>query len=112
LFNVTFISFIQSVLLFALAAPTYGIMLASQRETEATLADFAFTAVQLGLVTVEWFSDQQQWSELFFHLFRITDFPFSETDHTSQRINTPRSDIKRLLKSRPVSLGTSWIEGS
>ncbi|KAI0002818.1 DUF1295-domain-containing protein [Xylariaceae sp. FL0662B] len=60
-FNVTFISFYQSVLLFFLAAPTYIILLASQFEKEATTADFAFTAIELGLILSEWFSDQQQW---------------------------------------------------
>ncbi|ORY70160.1 uncharacterized protein BCR38DRAFT_333997 [Pseudomassariella vexata] len=61
LFNVTFISFIQSVLLLLLATPTYAIMLAAQHEKDITAADLAFMAVQLGLVLIEWFSDQQQW---------------------------------------------------
>ncbi|KAI5926575.1 hypothetical protein F4810DRAFT_545012 [Camillea tinctor] len=60
-FNVTFISFIQSILLFLLAAPTYVILLASEFEQGITTADLAFTAIQLGLVLSEWFSDQQQW---------------------------------------------------
>ncbi|KAI1074335.1 DUF1295-domain-containing protein [Whalleya microplaca] len=61
-FNATFISFIQSVLLYLLAAPTYIILLASNFEKEVTTADFAFTAIELGLVLSEWFSDQQQWN--------------------------------------------------
>ncbi|KAI1500687.1 hypothetical protein F5X99DRAFT_228570 [Biscogniauxia marginata] len=60
-FNVTFISFIQSILLFLLAAPTYVILLASKFEPSITTADIAFTAIQLGLIISEWFSDQQQW---------------------------------------------------
>lgn len=64
LLNVTFISFIQSVLLFLIAAPTYAILLASQHEQQITLADLAFTAVQLGLVASEFVSDQQQWGKL------------------------------------------------
>ncbi|KAH8673635.1 hypothetical protein BX600DRAFT_455838 [Xylariales sp. PMI_506] len=59
--NVTFISFIQSVLLYFLAAPTYTILLASQIEQNVTPIDIAFTTVQLALVLIEWFSDQQQW---------------------------------------------------
>ncbi|KAI1854813.1 hypothetical protein JX265_002452 [Neoarthrinium moseri] len=59
--NVTFISFIQSVLLFLIAAPTYAVLLASQHEQQITTADIAFTTIQLALVVTEWFSDQQQW---------------------------------------------------
>ncbi|KXJ97618.1 hypothetical protein Micbo1qcDRAFT_143168 [Microdochium bolleyi] len=61
LFNVTFISFIQSVLLFALAAPTYIVMLSSIVDPKPTAGDVAFLAVQVALVVSEWFSDQQQW---------------------------------------------------
>ncbi|KAI1402225.1 DUF1295-domain-containing protein [Hypoxylon fuscum] len=61
IFNVTFISFIQSILLFALAAPTYIVLLTSNFEQEITAADIGFAAIQLGLVVSEWFSDQQQW---------------------------------------------------
>ncbi|KAK8055467.1 Protein of unknown function (DUF1295) [Apiospora rasikravindrae] len=61
IFNVTFISFIQSVLLFMLAAPTYVILLTTQHEPDLTTADVVFTSVQLLLVLSEWFSDQQQW---------------------------------------------------
>ncbi|KAH6654347.1 hypothetical protein BKA67DRAFT_535673 [Truncatella angustata] len=59
--NLTFISFMQSVLLFLLASPTYAIMLASQNEKDISVADLVFTAIELGLVASEWFSDQQQW---------------------------------------------------
>ncbi|KAI0024750.1 DUF1295-domain-containing protein [Xylariomycetidae sp. FL0641] len=62
IFNVTFISFIQSILLFLLAAPTYIILLTSRFEQTVTAADLVFTGVQLALVTSEWFSDQQQWN--------------------------------------------------
>lgn len=62
LLNITFISFIQSVLLFLLSAPTYAILLASQYEKEVSGADVMFTAIQLGLVLTEWFSDGQQWN--------------------------------------------------
>ncbi|KAI6091866.1 DUF1295-domain-containing protein [Hypoxylon rubiginosum] len=61
IFNVTFISFIQSILLFLLAAPTYIILLSSNFERDVTAADICFTVVQLSLISSEWFSDQQQW---------------------------------------------------
>jgi steroid 5-alpha reductase family enzyme len=67
--NITFISFIQSVLLFLLAAPTYALLLASQHEKEISAVDIMFTATQLGLVLTEWFSDQQQWGLSRLHLW-------------------------------------------
>lgn len=60
-FNVTFISFIQSILLSLLAAPTYVILLTTQFEPEVTTADLAYFAIELLLILSEWFSDQQQW---------------------------------------------------
>ncbi|KAI1458332.1 DUF1295-domain-containing protein [Annulohypoxylon moriforme] len=61
LLNITFISFIQSILLFLLAAPTYVILMTSNFEREITATDLCFTAAELGLILSEWFSDQQQW---------------------------------------------------
>jgi steroid 5-alpha reductase family enzyme len=60
--NWTFISFMQSILLFLIAAPAYGLLLATQFEPELSSADLAFTAVELGLILTEWFADQQQWN--------------------------------------------------
>ncbi|KAK4668654.1 uncharacterized protein QC764_709270 [Podospora pseudoanserina] len=60
-FNWTFISFIQSILLFALAAPAYPILLASQFEPNLTSSDIAYTSVELLLILTEWIADQQQW---------------------------------------------------
>ncbi|CAN8097254.1 unnamed protein product [Discula destructiva] len=59
--NMTFISFMQSVILFLFAAPVYPIMLSAQFRPEVGASDLAFLAWQLGLVASEWFSDQQQW---------------------------------------------------
>jgi steroid 5-alpha reductase family enzyme len=59
--NWTFISFIQSMLLFALAAPTYVLLLATQFEPNVTNADLAYVAIELGLVATEFIADQQQW---------------------------------------------------
>ncbi|RYP83222.1 hypothetical protein DL769_001418 [Monosporascus sp. CRB-8-3] len=61
IFNITFISFIQSILLSLLAAPTYVILLTTQFEPEITTADLAYFAIELLLILSEWFSDQQQW---------------------------------------------------
>jgi steroid 5-alpha reductase family enzyme len=62
--NWTFISFMQSILLFLIAAPAYTLLLATQFEPELSSADLAFTAIELGLILTEWFADQQQWSQL------------------------------------------------
>jgi steroid 5-alpha reductase family enzyme len=60
-FNWTFISFIQSILLFMIAAPVYTILLASTIDPDVTSADIAAAAVQLGLVLTEYIADEQQW---------------------------------------------------
>lgn len=60
--NVVFISFIQSILLFLLAAPAYPILLSTQFRPEVGLSDVTFVVLELGLVIIEWFADQQQWS--------------------------------------------------
>lgn len=59
--NWTFISFIQSILLFTLAAPVYVILLSTQFESRISTSDIAYVAVELGLIIVEIFADQQQW---------------------------------------------------
>jgi steroid 5-alpha reductase family enzyme len=63
-FNWTFISFIQSILLFLIAAPVYTVLLASTIEPKLTSADLAYLAVELGLVLTEYIADEQQWSKL------------------------------------------------
>ncbi|PHH89099.1 hypothetical protein CDD83_6642 [Cordyceps sp. RAO-2017] len=63
LFNVTFISFIQSVLLFSFScAPAYVILLSTRFDPQVTAADVAYFTVQMLLVLSEWFSDGQQWT--------------------------------------------------
>lgn len=59
--NLVFISFMQSVLLFSIAAPAYPMLLAIQFEPQASTADYVYLSVQLGFVALEWFADQQQW---------------------------------------------------
>lgn len=81
LFNVTFISTIQSVsphllaprctpltepqvLLFAVATPTYILLLSSYLSGQGmAMADIVFSRLLIVLVVIEWFADQQQWSE-------------------------------------------------
>lgn len=63
IFNITFVSSIQSVLLFAFScAPTYAILLSTKFHDSITTADMAYFAVEVGLVVSEWFSDGQMWS--------------------------------------------------
>ncbi|MCJ1366570.1 hypothetical protein MMC16_005699 [Acarospora aff. strigata] len=62
-FNVVFISLIQSLLLFSVATPTYIILLASRlRGNDFTTADLIFSRVLVGLVLLAFFADQQQWN--------------------------------------------------
>lgn len=61
-FNVVFISTIQSLLLFAITTPTYVILLAARSGETLSTADTIFVRVLMGLVLFEFFADQQQWS--------------------------------------------------
>ncbi|KFH48903.1 hypothetical protein ACRE_001190 [Hapsidospora chrysogenum ATCC 11550] len=61
IFNVTFISFIQSILLFSFSCvPAYAILLSSQFDQDVTTGDKAFFALEVALVVSEWFSDDYQ----------------------------------------------------
>ncbi|KAL2213228.1 DUF1295-domain-containing protein [Sarocladium strictum] len=63
IFNVTFISFIQSVLLFAFASlPTYTILVTTQHEPKINPADIFYFVILVALVLSEWISDGQQWN--------------------------------------------------
>lgn len=65
MFNITFISFFQSVLLFLFSSlPTYTILVASQHEPNITVADIFYFCVQIVLVFSEWISDGQQWRKM------------------------------------------------
>lgn len=63
LFNIVFISLFQSLLLFAITAPTYNFLLLSQvKDTQAfALPDLIFSRVAFSLIIIEYFADQQQW---------------------------------------------------
>jgi steroid 5-alpha reductase family enzyme len=62
-FNWTFISFIQSILLFLLAAPAYILLLATKFEPDLSSADVAYVAIELGLILTEYLADEQQWGK-------------------------------------------------
>lgn len=64
IFNWTFISFIQSILLFLIAAPVYNILLASTIEPKLTGTDILSVATELGLILTEYLADEQQWGKL------------------------------------------------
>ena len=61
--NWTFISFIQSVLLYMFASPVYVLLLATQFEPELSTGDIGFTVMELGLILVEFIADHQQWGK-------------------------------------------------
>jgi steroid 5-alpha reductase family enzyme len=62
LFNVTFISLAQNLLLVAITFPTYVLLLASRLlKPEMTTSDIIFSRAMAGVVLVEFFADQQQW---------------------------------------------------
>lgn len=64
LFNVLFISFYQNILLYAIATPTYIILLVSSiGHATMTTADLVFARGLMGLILIEFFADQQQWSK-------------------------------------------------
>jgi hypothetical protein len=64
IFNVTFISFFQSALLFLFSGvPAYAILLSTKFEPEITTADRFYFLVEVSLVVSEWFSDGQMWGK-------------------------------------------------
>lgn len=67
LFNVTFISFGQSLLLASITTPTYILLLVSRLATHSSrvsslsLADIVAATVMLSAVSISFIADQQQW---------------------------------------------------
>lgn len=86
--NVTFISFQQSVILYALAVPAYPILLSTQFRPEVNASDLAFTAFELGLVVTEYIADQQQWGEFVFSRMNL------ELERTWPHDADPRADFQ------------------
>lgn len=62
--SITFISFMQSVILFLFAGPAYPILLSTQFRPDVDASDLAFVTLELVLVFTEWVADQQQWGKL------------------------------------------------
>lgn len=62
-FNVLFISLAQSILLVLISTPTYVMLLAARFGETMQTSDIIFARVLMGLVLVEFFADQQQWSK-------------------------------------------------
>ncbi|KAF4121178.1 Protein of unknown function (DUF1295) [Geosmithia morbida] len=63
IFNLAFISSIQTVLLFSISCiPAYAILLSTQFDEAITTADLSYFAIELVLVLSEWFSDGQMWN--------------------------------------------------
>jgi hypothetical protein len=66
LFDLLFIAFTQSFLLFLFSsAPAYIILLTNKFEPTLSSGDFGYFAVELLLVLSEYFSDGQQWRKDF-----------------------------------------------
>ncbi|SPO00528.1 related to DUF1295 domain protein [Cephalotrichum gorgonifer] len=62
IFDLVFIAFTQSVLIFLFSsAPSYIILFTSRLEPDITTADLVFFAVEIALVASEFVSDGQQW---------------------------------------------------
>ncbi|APA10546.1 hypothetical protein sscle_06g053160 [Sclerotinia sclerotiorum 1980 UF-70] len=61
-FNVTFISLAQSILLFLVATPSYVMLLAARHGAQWTTADLIFSRGLVTLVVLEYFADGQQWN--------------------------------------------------
>ncbi|KAF2264899.1 DUF1295-domain-containing protein [Lojkania enalia] len=63
IFNVTFISFGQCMLLWLITTPTYILLLSGRIiGDELTTYDSAFSKIMFFLVIIEFFADQQQWN--------------------------------------------------
>lgn len=52
----------SQVLLFAVASPTYLILLASRLEPTMSIPEMVLARGLMGLVVIEWFADGQQWN--------------------------------------------------
>ncbi|OJK03160.1 hypothetical protein ASPACDRAFT_1865132 [Aspergillus aculeatus ATCC 16872] len=64
LFNITFISLIQPLLLLLITAPTYNFLCLAQiaEHRSFELPDLIFSRVAFFFLLIEYFSDQQQWN--------------------------------------------------
>ncbi|KAH6610763.1 hypothetical protein Trco_000783 [Trichoderma cornu-damae] len=87
-FNVTFISIFQSILLYLFSCvPAYVILLSSQFEPAIQAVDLVFFGVEILLVLSEWISDGQQWA------FQTAKFKYNDTGKATSGF-TP-TDLER-----------------
>lgn len=87
IFNVTFISFIQSILLFLFSgSAAYVVLLTTQFEPEITTADLGYFGFILALVFSEWVSDGQQWSKFsLLHIYGASCFLTPTVDYQTAK---------------------------
>ena len=94
LFNVLFISLVQSILLLSITTPTYLMLIASRLASASgtpveswTLADLIISRVMVGCVLAAFFADQQQWQ------FQSAKKSYQETAKVPHGFN--REDLDR-----------------
>lgn len=108
IFNVLFISFGQSILLFLITTPAYVMVLASRLLPETSNIDIIFPRVILFLVLLEFAADQQQWSKspIYPRDQLFINNPYLQTS------NSQRNIIKRLPNSLLNSIKKIWTADS
>ena len=110
-FNWTFISFIQSILLFMISAPVYTILLASTIEPNVTASDLAYLAVELGLVVTEYIADEQQWG-MHMRTCLLNERPVQADRFDSQLTKLQSSSTEPRPRSRAASSKPTWTAAS
>jgi steroid 5-alpha reductase family enzyme len=104
-FNVVFISLAQSILLFLITTPTYVLLLAARFGEKMDTADLMFSRALMGLVLLEFFADQQQWSKCssasgyFDYLESPISEPFNHVQHASAGQTNKHVDFQNAKKS-------------
>jgi steroid 5-alpha reductase family enzyme len=109
LLNVTFISFLQNVLLFLITTPAYVMLLVSRINETMALADIMFARVLMVLILLEYFADQQQWGE---YMMIVLKTPVHLT-FLYQISKTQRKPIRRVPKfptgtTRKILIAGLW----
>lgn len=89
-FNVLFISLAQSILLFAIATPSYILLLASRVDGLMSFWDIIAARVLMGLVLFEFFADQQQWD---FQKAKKTYLDTAKVPHRYDQVDLDRGFV-------------------
>ncbi|KAL7960716.1 hypothetical protein V8C34DRAFT_275453 [Trichoderma compactum] len=93
IFNVTFISLIQSILLYLFSCvPAYVILLSSQFEPEVQAVDLVFFGVEILLVLSEWISDGQQWA------YQTAKYKYKDTEKLTSGYTSAELDRGFITK--------------